>query len=629
MCGILGAVGRQSVTPAALEGVSRGLHALARRGPDGAGRQRGEDWLLGQTRLAVLDLTERAAQPMQGARGTWLVFNGEIYNFRELRRELEDRGVRFDSTGDTQVLLAALETWGLDVLPRLRGMFAFGWLDPQCRQLTLARDRYGVKPLVWERTADGVRFASDLFALDDMAGQARDIDAEQVRRFLVLGYVPAPYTIWKGPRKLRPGCYLRVQWGDKGAAEVEETAYWRLSDIPPASEAGAEQADYARFKHELVGAVASRLISDVPVGLLLSGGVDSSLVGAAYAELPGHDIPSFTMGFDDPAMDERAPARSIATQLGLQHRDFVAEAGQVAAEFDALWRAFDEPFADASALPMLTLCRNIAQHVKVAIGGDGGDEVWCGYPWHRALARAENATRACGVRGVAALGAQFTTGQLGMKLRVLAANDRLGAWATLRTGLSDDMARALPIENGLPLTECFRDGAEAIGDVADACDWASRMDLATYLPDDLMVKADRASMHFGLELREPLLDHGFTAFGIGLPVSARFDRATGQGKRFARRYLAERFSQRAYERPKQGFTPPLKAWLDGPLAERKRRTIADLEAGRLAPLMLPAGMRSWDECATRLDDRHAQFLWRVMCFAGWLDASKARRAGRT
>jgi asparagine synthase (glutamine-hydrolysing) len=623
MCGILGAVGRESADPRAREFARSGLAALAQRGPDGSGIEWGETWMLAQTRLAILDLTDHAAQPMADARGRWLVFNGEIYNFRELRRELEAEGVRFQSTGDTQVLLEALGHWGVAALPRLRGMFAFAWLDPARRELLLARDRYGVKPLVFERMPGGVRFASDLFALDALAGgrRVREIDAAAVRRYLMLGYVPAPFTIWKGPQKLRPGHYLSVRWSDAAAPEIAERCYWSPAELPPASTGPAPDL-YPRFKQGLRDAVRSRLVSDVPVGILLSGGVDSSLVAAAYAEEPGHDIPSFTMGFEDGAADERPYARSVADELDLAHEEFTAEAHDVAGEFAALWSAFDEPFADSSAMPTMTLCRGVRRKVKVVIGGDGGDEVWCGYPWHRALARAEGLQRSLPLALRRIAGAlPSTSPEWRARTRVVAASDRLGAWTLLRTGLSDRMAEHLPVAaDRLPVRECFAAEAALVGDVPDVLDWAGRMDLVTYLPDDLMVKADRASMRFGLELREPLLDHEFTAFGLRVPTAARFDGASRQGKLFARRYLSERLTKRPFDRPKQGFTPPLPQWLAGPLAGHRRAALADLAAGRLAPLALPAGAASWEDCAARLDDRSSQFLWRVICFWGWSQA---------
>lgn len=624
MCGILGWVGPGSHSPEIVQRCAEALEAVKNRGPDGSRLEQGADWVLGHTRLKIIDLSERADQPMRDERGRWLVFNGEIYNFQELRGELRAQGVQFRSSGDSEVLLHALAHWGLDVLPRLRGMFAFAWLDPAQKQLILARDRYGVKPLIWERTHNGARFASDLFALDALAGgeARRQIDPAALQAYLALGYVPAPHTIWNGPRKLLPGNVLRVRWNDDGAADIEERSYWKMSDVPPAAER-AQDDEFERFGVQLKEAVRYRLISDVPVGLLLSGGIDSSLVAAAYSELPGANIPSFTMGFAAESSDERPFARAIAEHLKLKHEDFLAEKEDIATEFGELWRTFDEPFADSSALPMLTLCREIRKRVTVAIGGDGGDEVWCGYPWHRALARMRQAfAMPQALRRCLAYWLGRSGGAQGAyKGRVLAASDRLSAWAALKTGLSDGMAKFLPVEaEPRPVSEFFRDADKRVGAVPDELDWACRMDLVTYLPDDLMVKADRASMRFGLELREPLLDHEFTRFGLGAPVDLRFDRRQRRGKRLAHRYLGERLPRALFERPKQGFTPPLRDWLNGPLQDVKRQAIADLECGRLPGLALPAGVKSWSDCADLLQDQHQQFLWRVVCFSGWARA---------
>ena len=620
MCGLLGAVGRSATEEAAVGNARQALQTLTSRGPDGARLEQGVGWLLGHTRLAILDLTDLAAQPMSNERGGWLVYNGEIYNFEEIRRELESLQVRVRSTGDTEVLLAALQQWGTDALQKLRGMFAFAWLNPEGNELVLARDRYGVKPLVWEETKDGVRFASDLFALDAMAGGAkcRKIDPQQVRNYLMLGYVPAPHTIWEGPRKVLPGHFIRVRWRDDAPPIIQEQCYWALSDVPQ-SQTAKPGEDFSALSEKLREAVRLRLISDVPVGLLLSGGIDSSLVGAAYSGLPGANIPSFTMGFDDPASDERPYASAVAKALQLRHEEFVVDTKDVVAEFERLWSSFDEPFADSSALPTLVLCREIRKRVKVVIGGDGGDEVWCGYPWHRAMSKLD---RIMWLPGVIRRAMATALSLLGAKwryfARVIAAPNRLGAWTVLKTGLTDRTARYLPVDaEPRPLTDCLAESASRVGDVSDTLDWACRMDLASYLPDDLLVKADRASMAVGLELREPLLDAEFTTAGLALPSSARFEKETGRGKTFARRFLADFLPADLINRPKRGFTPPLDVWLPGPLKAVRERAIAELEAGKLYPLKLPDGVASWAECSQRLDDIQQQFLWRIICFAGW------------
>jgi asparagine synthase (glutamine-hydrolysing) len=627
MCGILGLVGSEAAADETASRIATGLKMLHGRGPNGSKTEHGSDWVLGHTRLKILDLTERAAQPMRDEYGRWLVFNGEIYNFRELRRELEAVGHRFRSTGDTEVLLRALAQWGTNALERLNGMFAFGWLDPNRRELILARDRFGVKPLVWEMEGDSVRFASDLFALDSLSQDERQIDVAAARQYLVLGYVAAPRCIWRGPRKVMPGTFVRIRWRPGSKVECHESTFWSFGCV--ASAGLDEQLDTdAEFANKVSAAVRSRLISDVSVGLLLSGGIDSSTVAVACADLPKTeaDVPSFTMGFTEEYWDERPYARDVARTLGLKHQDFAADSDDVASQFENLWNVYDEPFADSSALPMVALCREIARRVTVAIGGDGGDEVWCGYPWHRALFRKESTSPA--IRHVLARLGRFGGPRRRYQSAVLSATDRLETWSVLKTGLTASTIRFLPIEGEpIPPSEYFSSANRQISDIRDPLDWSSRMDLMTYLPDDLMVKADRASMHFGLELREPLLDYRLVEWGLCLPTRQRFDFKKRQGKQPARRLLERRLSAGVLDRRKQGFSPPLCKWLNGPLREHCREATRRLLQGDLAPLRLPPECSDWDGCANRLSDDHSQFLWRIVCFFGWLKARKniARR----
>jgi asparagine synthase (glutamine-hydrolysing) len=335
------------------------------------------------------------------------------------------------------------------------------------------------------------------------------------------------------------------------------------------------------------------------------------------------------MGFADPAADERPFARRIADELGLRHEEFLAEKTDVAGLFEEVWRSFDEPFADSSALPMLELCREIRKRVKVAVGGDGGDEVWCGYPWHRALVRIEHSFAIpLSLRRLAAQAGPFLGRKRREQGKLFAARDRLDAWALLKTGLTEKRARFLPVQAETPCPrEYFSTAAKQIGDATHPLDWACRMDLATYLPDDLMVKADRASMRWGLELREPLLDHEFTGWGLSLPILMRFDVQKRQGKQLSRHYLAQRLPPETTDRPKQGFTPPLPAWLSGPLNEWKTRAVAQLERGELYPVALPGSCKSWSDCAIKLGDQHNQFLWRIVCFAGWKASRSATLNG--
>jgi asparagine synthase (glutamine-hydrolysing) len=314
----------------------------------------------------------------------------------------------------------------------------------------------------------------------------------------------------------------------------------------------------------------------------------------------------------------------VANAVGLRQESFLAADERVESLFADTWRAFDEPFADSSALPMLLLCREVARRVTVAIGGDGGDEVWCGYPWQRALYRAESLAWIPQVaRTVGSLAAGSSNSQRGYMARVVAARDRLERWTVLKTGLTIEAARFLPVNaEHRPPSEVFAAAAAALTNIKDPLDWATRMDLLTYLPDDLMVKADRASMDVGLELREPLLNCEFVNWGLSLPIAARFNYNLRQGKQPARAYLRSRLSADLLKRPKKGFTPPLGVWLNGALKELCLDALARLTSGDLAPMVLPGPCKNWTKCAERLGDRHHQFLWRVLCFSGWLKSSK-------
>jgi asparagine synthase (glutamine-hydrolysing) len=632
VCGIVGRIGPALADPAAsARETGPALLALRTRGPDDQRLEAGPGWVLGAARLAVIDLSHRAAQPFGDGQGRWIVYNGEVYNFRELRAELEARGRRFRSDGDAEVVLQAFAEWGPACLGRLRGMFAFALLDPARRELVLARDRYGVKPLAYEVRTGELRFASDLLALRELPGSAGGVDAESAFLYLALGYVPAPRSIHPGVRKVRPGCWVRARWSGDGIAEVRERPYWSIramgEDEPrPDAEGRPGAGVLGEYEARAADAVRLRLVSDVPVGTLLSGGIDSSLVTALAREQAGRQLPAFTMGFDDAALDEAPHARAVARRLDVEHVEFRMTEATVLDAWGDLAAAYDEPFADASAVPMLALSAGVAGRVKVALTGDGGDEVFNGYPWHAALDRfdperaAEDAARRTRLAALRrAHGIPYD-----------APLDRAAVWSVLRTGLSDERARLLPVagaEAHPPLSEHVRERAGEIPPLDDPLAWACRMDLLTYLPDDLMVKTDRAGMHVGLELREPLLDHELTAWCLRRPVEVRYDRDAGTSKMLPRRLLARRLPAALFDRPKQGFTPPHESWLAGPLAAIAEDALDRLRGGGLEPLALPAGSGAWPLWRDRLGDGGRELLWRVACFAAWADRLRERGSG--
>ncbi|MEO8576939.1 MAG: asparagine synthase (glutamine-hydrolyzing), partial [Gemmatimonadales bacterium] len=532
------------------------------------------------------------------------------------------KGCRFASDGDAEVLLQALKHWGLACVERLRGMFAFAFVDIGRKELVLARDRYGVKPLSYERNGAGIRFASDLRALRSLPNASREIDVESAYLFMALGYVPAPHTIHQGVRKVKPGHYVRVRWSDSGVDDVREHPYWNMREL----HGNAHDFDSINgslsdeFERRVTDAVRCRLISDVPVGTLLSGGIDSTLVTSFSREISDHPVPSFTMGFDDPRLDEAPFARAIANALGGDHHEFQMTDADVEDVWSRMWTAYDEPFADSSAIPTLMLSGHVASSVKVALTGDGGDEVGCGYDWHRSLNRLDPFGGDCEENVADSHAERMARFRRWHRIPEGRAIDRAGIWSALRTGLSDEMLGVLPFADATsqkPLSEYFREWSRDLDQVEDCFMWAGQMDLLTYLPDDLMVKADRASMSVGLELRSPLLDHELASWLLRSPVASRFDQTTGITKVLARKSLARRISPDLLARPKQGFTAPLEKWLGGPLADSMADALERLEAGDLDPIVLPRRSSSWNNCDPAIRDENIDFLWRVISFSEW------------
>ncbi len=627
MCGVLGWIDPALIDrEAAIRMAEPALSCLRNRGPDDQRFEWGPGWILGHTRLAIIDLSRRSSQPMTDGNGLWLVYNGEIYNFRELRAELEAKGCRFTSDGDAEVLLQALKHWGLACLERLRGMFAFALVDTKRRELVLARDRYGVKPLAYELHGAGIRFASDLNALRSLPGASREVDSESAYLFMALGYIPAPHSIHRGVRKVMPGHYVRVRWSDSEVDDVREVQYWSMRSLQDNGRpADSNGGDYlGEFERRAADAVRCRLISDVPVGALLSGGIDSTLVTSFSEKLAKYQLQSFTMGFDDAGFDEAPFAKAVAKELGTSHNEFQMHDADVEAVWSDMWSVYDEPFADSSAIPTTLLSRHVAHNVKVALTGDGGDEVGCGYEWHQALNRLDPLGTACGDGTLGSRSERMGRFRKRHRIPEKCSIDRAGIWSALRTGLSDEMLSILPLADPLaqqPLSEYFRHWSRDLSDVDDCFKWAGEMDLLTYVPDDLMVKSDRASMSVGLELRSPLLDHELTAWLLRSPVAARFDCESSVSKVLQRRLLEPRISATLLNRPKQGFTPPLQEWLAGPLAERRAEALARLESGRLDPIVLPYGCSSWADCDRVMRDKNTDFLWRIICFSEWLEQS--------
>jgi asparagine synthase (glutamine-hydrolysing) len=543
---------------------------LAHRGPDAAGVWMSDDCRVGlaHRRLSIIDLSELGHQPMADATGDCrVVFNGEIYNYRELRGELEGRGERFRSASDTEVLLTAYRVWGLDCLTRLNGMFAFALWDRAARHLVLARDRAGEKPLFYRADGSSFVFASELKAMLADPALPRRLDPDALNSYLAFGYVPGDGCILEGIRKLPQGHALTYDI-DSGVTRVWQ--YWRLPAPLPARAGDARQRDAltAELEALLHDSVRLRLIADVPVGIMLSGGLDSSLVTAAAARVASRPVKTFTVSFPGHGhFDESPHARIVARHFGTDHVELAAEPASVDL-LPRLARQFDEPIADSSMVPTFLVSQMIRREATVALGGDGGDELFAGYPhysWLLGHARMRRFLPAPLRRA----GLQLTTRWMPVGMR--GRNYLHGLLQEAPLDLAqfnlyfDAHTRARLLAplglRRIDAPEQFRAGLlrEAGGSVLRR---ATALDFQTYLVDDLLVKVDRASMLTSLEVRAPWLDHRIIEFAFGRVPDAL--RATRTERKVLLRTLAKRLLPRELDvTRKQGFSLPLASWFKG------------------------------------------------------------------
>lgn len=581
MCGIAGIFHAETPKPVDPVRVERMCNALAHRGPDGAGVWTDLGVGLGHRRLSIIDL-EGSPQPMHSADGrVVIVFNGEIYNFRELRRELEHEGARFRTSGDTEVILAAWQRWGVDCLERLHGMFAFALYDLDKRQLLLARDRFGVKPLFMARLSDGsLAFASELKGLLAHPLIRRRLDPQALDAYLTWGYVPDNHSILAGVEKLAAGHFLMLE---QGKSVPQPRRWW---DISFADRAQGSEADLsAELVHMLREAVQSRMVSDVPLGAFLSGGVDSSSVVALMSESSAQPVRTCSIGFDVGALDETSYARQIADRFGTAHAERIVGQDDFT-EIDQLAQMFDEPFADASALPTWRVCQLARESVTVALSGDGADEAFAGYRrqvFHHNEERVRSFVPSrlrepmFGALGRLWPKADWAPRPLRAKATLLAlAESGESGYARGLSATTPEMRAALYTDEFKTRLRGFRGEDDLIRVMESApartgLDRAQYADLTFWLPGDILTKVDRTSMAVSLEAREPLLDHRLVEFASRLPDNMRVKGSTGKHllKTCMERYLPKDILYR----PKQGFVTPIAQWLRGPLS-RQARSIA-------------------------------------------------------
>jgi len=598
-------------------------NSLAHRGPDGSGLYSAAGVMLGHRRLSIIDLAG-GAQPMQTPDGKLtVVFNGEIYNFPDLRAELQAHGARFVTNSDTEVLLHGWRQWGLAMLARLRGMFAFALWDARDETLVLARDPLGKKPMYYAHLADGtLAFASELKALLCHPGLDRALDGQAVSDFFTYGYVPDPKTIYLAARKLPPAHYLIAQRG----SPLRTGHYWNLLDTLGADQRQEDAAE--ALLERLTKAVGRRLISDVPLGALLSGGVDSSAVVALMAGFAPSHLDTFSIGFGERAFDESAYARAVSEDYETRHFTQTVAAN----DFSLLPRLpeiYDEPFGDVSAIPTFAVCALARRHVTVALTGDGGDEALAGYRRYRFHLIAERARRWIPRRtrpALAALARHYP--QPAWLPRPLRARSTLTEWSLDPADAYARMVCALPdeVRRGL-LTPDFRrslggyESADVVRDhfnVAAPLDTLQRAqyaDVMTYLPGDILVKVDRASMANSLELRAPMLDQDFFAWAFAQPPEAKI--AGAEGKAILKHALEPYLPHDLLYRPKQGFTVPLADWFRHALR-------ADILALADSPWLRESGIVDTDRVAAmaaahvRGAKDNSKALWLAWSFDAFL-----------
>jgi asparagine synthase (glutamine-hydrolysing) len=649
MCGFAGAFDpgcEAEQWPHRLAGMAE---ALRHRGPDDEGLWHDPEAGVGLAfrRLAVLDLSAEGHQPMLSASGRFVIaYNGEVYNFQALAAELASAGTQFRGHSDTEVMLAAIETWGLTAaVSRFVGMFAFALWDRTDRRLHLVRDRIGIKPIYWGWSRGTLLFGSELTALRRHPSFAASLDRSAVASFLRFSFVPAPYAIFEGFRKLEPGCIRTFDLSaPERGGEGRLAPYWTLAGAASHGLAhpfeGDEREAVDELERRLKESVALRMIADVPLGAFLSGGIDSSLVVALMQAQATGRVRTFTIGFEEKEYDESAFARDVAARLGTEHTERIVTADEALAAVPRIAALFDEPFADSSQVPTLLVCELARAHVTVSLSGDGGDELFAGYKRYalfedlrRSLGRLPQSVRKplAAITGAVPVGAANrlfaladpwirrygSGGAAGDKLRKLAELLELPDEGALYAHLLSHWKAPERLVVGAAERPRLADRADRPAGFRDAIHPLMFDDTLSYLPDDILVKVDRTSMSVGLEARVPILDHRVVEFAWRLPLSLK--RTRGGTKWALRQVLYRHLPKELVERPKMGFGLPIDVWLRGPL----RAWAEDLlSASRLRRdgLLDPAPIREkWGE---HLSGRRnwQYYLWDVLVLQAWRDA---------
>lgn len=616
---------------------------LIHRGPDSSGVWSEHGVGLAHRRLAIIDLTPAGRQPMLSRSGRYVItFNGEIYNFRDLRRRLEAEGASFTGHSDTEVFLAAAESWGIrKAMDEAIGMFAFGLWDRHERTLMLARDRLGEKPLYWASYGRRLAFGSELRALRLVDGLCGAVDADSIMLFLRHNYVPSPRTIFTGVQKLVAGTLLTARFD--GDCTVEESTYWSVAG---AYAAGAEkpfrgsmQSAVQNLEERLRNTIRDQMISDVPIGAFLSGGIDSSTIVALMQAESSRPIRTFTIGFEEGAFNEAAAAEDVAKHLGTDHTTMYVTSQDALDVIPKLSSIYDEPFADSSQIPTYLLSALTRRHVTVALSGDGGDELFCGYNrylWARMVWRGLSLTPRPVRKLVASMLGGASPAQLDRFLvpamKFLPRPKRISHAGERLAKLASSLDVAEPASIYLRFLSHWHDPGEiTLGGMEPATGMSQPpsalgieaftrymmcVDSGNYLPDDIMVKVDRASMAVSLEGRVPLLDHRIFEFAASLPVNYLLHGR--EGKQVLRHILYRHVPKQLVDRPKTGFGVPLEKWLRGPLREWASDLLLPSTLQRQGIFKPAVVDRYWQEHLSGSRAWHYP-LWDVLMLTAWME----------
>ncbi|HET9150061.1 MAG TPA: asparagine synthase (glutamine-hydrolyzing) [Alphaproteobacteria bacterium] len=636
MCGIAGLLGFRGRSERELQALGEAMAArLSTRGPDdwGAWADASIGIALGHRRLSIIDLSPAGHQPMTSHCGEGvLVYNGEIYNADELRSALASDGAGpFRGHSDTEVLAEGCARWGVAATARrLIGMFAFAWWDRRSRTLSLVRDRLGIKPLYWADIGGRIAFASELKAFFALPEFAPAIDRGSAAAFFRHAYVPAPRTIYRNVAKVPPATVLTFTPG----RQPDQERFWNLRAVATQKKAGFSPDEAERELHDLLkDAVARRLVSDVPLGAFLSGGIDSSTVVALMQASSSRPVRTFTIGFDEESFDEAKHARAVARHLGTEHTELTLDPKRALDVIPKLPDMFDEPFADVSAIPTFLVSEMTRAHVTVALSGDGGDELFAGYNryvWADALWRRLGPVprplralvgAAAGAVPTAFWDAAFAA--LPKSVRLTQAGDKIKKLAAiLGREKSDDIYRRLvsfweqpeEIFGGADEPASLVDDPTLPRDIPDFVARMRTLDLATYLPDDILAKVDRASMAVSLEARVPLLDHRVVEFAWRLPSDLLM--RDGKTKWILRRVLDRYVPRELIERPKTGFGVPIGAWLKGPLRDWAEDLLSERSL-KAAEIAFPAPIREKWRQHLSAGRNWSYELWVALMWVAW------------